>query len=201
MDVGDGARPCRTKEISGLSINIRIGEANKETQAQGLVKPFDADTAKCWDRSFEYPLIAAGPIPIEKDRGGAADTSARSSHASLALLPVDANRVDFLFSRLLDASPTELPVPVIRDALKPHQASLIPKLWSTLDSAKPGDVSLLRAASALADYDGTSPRWEAVGGEVAAKALVTVNPVYLGPWLNALLPVRGAHHSAGHDLP
>ena len=56
---------------------------------------------------------------------------------------------------------------MIRDSLKPHEASLIPKLWSTLDSAKPGDVSLLRAASALADYDGTSPRWEAVGGKVA----------------------------------
>ena len=50
-------------------------------------------------------------------------------------------------------------------------------------------MSLLRAASALADYDGTSPRWEAVGGKVA-EALVTVNPVYLGPWLDALLPVR-----------
>ena len=41
-------------------------------------------------------------------------------------------------------------------------------------------MSLLRAASALADYDGTSPRWEAVGGKVA-EALVTVNPVYLVP--------------------
>ena len=34
-----------------------------------------------------------------------------------------------------------------------HQSTLIPKLWSTLDSAKPGDVSLLQPASALADYD------------------------------------------------
>ena len=85
--------------------------------------------------------------------------------------------------------PLNAELPVIRDSLKPHQASLTPKLWSTLDSAKPGDVSLLRAASALADYDGTSPRWEAVGGKVA-EALVTVNPVDLGPWLDALRPVR-----------
>ena len=106
------------------------------------------------------------------------DASREKLHASLALLPVDSSQLPFLEQHLLHTTATELPV--IRDALKPHQASLIPKLWSTLESAKPGDVSLLRAASALADYDGTSPRWEAVGGKVA-EALVTVNPVYLGP--------------------
>ena len=175
--------------ISGLSINIRIGEANQETQAQGLVQRLlDADTEQVPEivRSISAYRRWADP-ELKKTVEEAADTSRKKLHASLALLPVDANQVDFLFSRLLAASPTELPV--IRDALKPHQASLIPKLWSALDSAKPGDVSLLRAASALADYDGTSPRWEAVGGKVA-EALVTVNPVYLGPWLDALLPVR-----------
>ena len=177
--------------ISGLSINIRIGEANQETQAQGLVQRLlDADTTQVPEivRSISAYRRWADP-ELKKTVEEAADTSRKKLHASLALLPVDANQVDFLFSRLLAASPTELPVPVIRDALKPHEASLIPKLWSTLDSAKPGDVSLLRAASALADYDGTSPRWEAVGGKVA-EALVTVNPVYLGPWIDALLPVR-----------
>src|SRR5271165_418613 len=177
--------------ISGLSINIRIGEANQETQAQGLVQRLlDADTEQVPEivRSISAYRRWADP-ELKKTVAEAADTSRKKLHASLALLPVDANQVDFLFSRLLAASPTELPVPVIRDALKPHQASLIPKLWSTLDSAKPGDVSLLRAASALADYDGTSPWWEAVGGKVA-EALVTVNPVYLGPWIDALLPVR-----------
>src|SRR5271166_5664408 len=177
--------------ISGQSIRIEIGEANQETQAQGLVQRLlDADTAQVPEivRSISAYRRWADP-ELKKTVAEAADTSRKKLHASLALLPVDANQVDFLFSRLLAASPTELPVPVIRDALKPHQASLIPKLWSTLDSAKPGDVSLLRAASALADYDGTSPRWEAVGGKVA-DALVTVNPVYLGPWLDALLPVR-----------
>src|SRR5207249_558021 len=33
-------------------------------------------------------------------------------------------------------------------------------------------------------------RWAQAGAEVA-QALVTVNPVYLGPWLEALRPVRG----------
>ena len=40
-------------------------------------------------------------------------------HASLALLPVDASQVDYLFNRLLNATPSELPV--LRDALKPHR--------------------------------------------------------------------------------
>ena len=78
---------------------------------------------------------------------------------------------------------------VIRDALKPHRATLVPKLWAALDSAQPGDVSLLPAASALADYDATNQRWESVGGKVA-QALIKVNPVFLGPWLDALRPVR-----------
>ncbi len=108
-------------------------------------------------------------------------------HASLALLPVDASQVDYLFNRLLKATPSELPV--LRDALKTHQSTLTPKLWKVLDSAQSGDMSLLPVASALADYDSTSQRWESVGGKVA-QALIRVNPVFLGPWLVALRPVR-----------
>ena len=115
------------------------------------------------------------------------DPSREHLHASLALLPVDPSQVDYLFNRLLKATPSELPV--LRDALKPHQATLVPKLWSVLDSAQPGDASLLPTASALADYDATSPRWESVGGNVI-QALIRVNPVLLGDWLRALRPVR-----------
>ena len=109
-------------------------------------------------------------------------------HASLALLPVDASQVDYLSERLLSAKPSE--ALVLRDALKIHQSSLTPKLWSVLESAKPGDASLLPTASALASYDPDDARWEAVGGKVA-QALVTVNSVVLGPWTEALRPVRG----------
>ena len=41
----------------------------------------------------------------------------------------------------------------------------------------------------LADYDAASPRWESVGGKVT-QALIRVNPVFLGAWLDALRPVR-----------
>ena len=116
------------------------------------------------------------------------DRSREHLHASLALLPVDATQVDYLFNRLLTATPSELPV--LRDALKAHRSTLTPKLWTVLESAKPGDASLLPAASALASYDPDDARWEAVGGKVA-QALVTVNSIFLGPWLEALRPVRG----------
>ena len=109
-------------------------------------------------------------------------------HASLALLPVDATQVDYLFDRLLKATPSELPV--LRDALKAHRATLTPKLWTVLESAKPDDDSLLPAASALASYAPDDGKWEAVGGKVAQK-LVSVNSLVLRPWIEALRPVRG----------
>ena len=46
---------------------------------------------------------------------------AEKLHASLALLPVDATQVDYLFNRLIKATPNELPV--LRDALKTHVPS------------------------------------------------------------------------------
>ena len=59
-----------------------------------------------------------------------------------------------------------------------------------LESAKPDDPSLLPAASALAGYDPDNAKWQAEAGRVA-QALVTINSIYLGPWLEALRPVRG----------
>jgi serine/threonine protein kinase/formylglycine-generating enzyme required for sulfatase activity/tetratricopeptide (TPR) repeat protein len=109
-------------------------------------------------------------------------------HASLALLPVDATQVDYLFGRLSKAASGELPV--LRDALKPYRSSLSTKLWGMLKSATPGDDTLLPSASALASYDPDNSKWDAAGGKVAG-ALVSVNPVYLGSWLDALRPVGG----------
>ena len=43
--------------------------------------------------------------------------------------------------------------------------------------------------NAMATYDPDDARWEAVGGKVA-QALVSVNAIHLGPWIEALRPVR-----------
>src|SRR5262249_3010379 len=47
----------------------------------------------------------------------AADRSRQKLHPRLALLPVDSGQVDYLYERLLSATPSELPV--IRDQLAP----------------------------------------------------------------------------------
>ncbi len=116
------------------------------------------------------------------------DNSREKFHASLALLPVDATQVDYLFKRLLTATPSELPV--LREALRSHDASLTPTLWTELQSSRPGDVKFLPSSSALAYYSPDDAKWEAQTDRVA-QALVSVNPVYLGSWLDALRPVRG----------
>jgi eukaryotic-like serine/threonine-protein kinase len=109
-------------------------------------------------------------------------------HASLALLPVDTTQVDYLSKRLMSAAPSALPVFI--DALNSHRLILVPRLWTALNVAKPGDAALLPCAGALAVYDPDSALWEAAGGKVA-QALVTVNSLVLGSWLDALRPVRG----------
>jgi hypothetical protein len=115
------------------------------------------------------------------------ENSRERLHASLALLPVDATQVDYLLKRLLAASPGELHV--LRDALMPHSFALTPKLWTGLESAKLGDASLLPFVGALACYAPNDALWETVGAKVS-QALVAVNPVFLGSWVDLLRPVR-----------
>jgi formylglycine-generating enzyme required for sulfatase activity len=175
--------------LTGLAISHRVGEASSRTYASGLVQQLlRAEIDQVPEIVRVLPNYRRWTDPelkrIIKDASG---KPAQKLHAQLALLPVDDSQVPFLEKHLLNATPTELPV--LRDALRPHQATLIPELWSALDAARPGHVSLLPAASALADYDAANTRWETVGAKVA-QALVSVNPVYLAPWLEALRPVR-----------
>jgi serine/threonine protein kinase/formylglycine-generating enzyme required for sulfatase activity/tetratricopeptide (TPR) repeat protein len=115
------------------------------------------------------------------------DSSREHLHASLALLPGDAAQATALYQRLITAEPADLPV--LREALAPYRSGLSPMLWSELAKAKPGDPNLLPSAGALALYDAEDRRWADLGGKVA-EALVKVNPVFLGQWLDALRPVQ-----------
>jgi formylglycine-generating enzyme required for sulfatase activity len=108
-------------------------------------------------------------------------------HASLVLLRGDDGQVEYLYHRLLEAGPTELPV--IREALEPHRERLFERLRSVLEQPK-DEGQCLQAASALALYDQSNPWWKNVGGKVA-QAMVKVNVVYLRDWLDALRPARG----------
>ena len=71
---------------------------------------------------------------------------------------MDASQVDYLYGRLLDAEPHE--VPVIRDALAPHKDDLLDKLWAVVEKPEKGkEPQRLRAAAALAKYDPESEKW------------------------------------------
>src|SRR5271157_2357490 len=179
-----------TLVLLGLDIRRRVVEARRETVATGLVdQVVRANIAKVPNivssmggyRRWVDPALHQ---VIERS----SERSPERLHAGLALLPVDDGQVEYLFQRLLSAKENELPV--LRDALKTHQSTLTPRLWTVLESAKPGDVGLLPAASALAVYDPDNAKWEAEGGKIA-QALVLVNSLLLRPWIEALRPVRG----------
>jgi formylglycine-generating enzyme required for sulfatase activity len=120
---------------------------------------------------------------------GETEPSSRAHlHARLALLPSDPAQAGPLYDRLIAAPPADLRV--LLDLLDKHKARLVPRLWLELEKANPGDPSLLASASALARYDPESPRWSDLDAKVAG-ALVSLNPILLGAWLEALRPVRG----------
>jgi serine/threonine protein kinase/formylglycine-generating enzyme required for sulfatase activity len=109
-------------------------------------------------------------------------------HASLALLPVDAGQVEYLYDRLLNAKPQE--VHVLRDALLPHKDALLTKLWAVVEEPEKGkDAQRLRAAAALAAYDPENSDW-AKTGRLVVDDVVRENAVYLLYWNEAFRPVK-----------
>jgi serine/threonine protein kinase/formylglycine-generating enzyme required for sulfatase activity len=108
--------------------------------------------------------------------------------ASLALLSVDSGQLDYLYERMLEAQPHE--VPVIRDFLEPHKDGLLAKLWQVVESPEKGkEAQRLRAAAALAKFDRESQKWGETQDAVA-NDLVAVPAVYLATWMDSLRGVR-----------
>jgi serine/threonine protein kinase/formylglycine-generating enzyme required for sulfatase activity/tetratricopeptide (TPR) repeat protein len=176
--------------LAATAVRRQVIEAQQATHAAGLVQRLlDADTRQVHDivaamRDYRRWVDPA----LKRELENAPTGSRQKLHASLALLPVDAAQVDYLFDRLSKAAPGE--VTVLRDALTTHRSTLTPRLWNALESAQPADVSFLPMASALASYVPGDAKWELMGDKVA-QALVSVNPVYLGSWIDAMRPVRG----------
>ncbi len=182
-----GSRPAA---LVLLALLARGGiEYSKPLRASFLVDQLrDAETTQVPALIRQLDGYRLWANPRLKELVQSADDDSRVKlHGSLALLPVDLSQLPFLEKRLLSATPAE--VPVIRDALEPHRSTLIPNLWSVLDSSKPGDVSLLPAAGALVLYDPENGRWAEVIDKVA-KALLSVNSISLGDWLKYLTDVR-----------
>src|SRR5271165_202741 len=113
-------------------------------------------------------------------------------HTSLALLPVDPGQVEYLYNRMLNANPTELPV--IREALSGHQWTLIERLWGVLENTQADRDQRFRAAWALAGYvaDETEQRWVAASRFITDRLLASVNenPSSYTPLMEILRPIR-----------
>jgi formylglycine-generating enzyme required for sulfatase activity len=96
---------------------------------------------------------------------------------------------DQLVQWLLEANdPSE--VLLVRKALLPYKGQLKEQLWARMTDAKE-PAQRFRALVALARFDPDSERW-AGQGTAAVAELLEANPLHLGPWVEALQPVRAA---------
>jgi serine/threonine protein kinase/formylglycine-generating enzyme required for sulfatase activity len=162
----------KAKHAAGLVDRLIDAEIEQVPKVISELEPF---------RSSVDPKLA------EIMAAPSSSTSAKL-RASLALLPVDPSQVKYLYARLLDATPYE--VPVIRDALTPHKDQLLEELWVVVESPEKGmEHQRLRAASALARYDLEDERWARVQEDVA-NDMVSVSKVHLPAWKESLRPVR-----------
>jgi formylglycine-generating enzyme required for sulfatase activity len=150
-------------------------------------------------RTEDVPAIIADMAPYRRRLDGplhrayaeaeAKGDARKQLHVSLALLPVDANQVEYLYGRLLALGPPE--VIVIREALRPRSGELAERLWALLEDTRANPGRRLRAACALAAYTPDDGRWKKVSGDVASR-LVAENSLVIGEWAEALRPVRRA---------
>src|SRR5271157_4628134 len=168
--------------------SLREWRSNKNQEALNLVNAIGMAETKDVPplvKQLAGLRLWANPL-LRRIMESSGEASKERLHASLALLPVDQEQVEFLYGRLLEAAPTELPV--LRNALRPFREPLIGRLWYVLEQSD-DKSQYLQAASALAMYDPANSQWQTVGGKVA-RAMVTVNAVQLGFWLDALRPAR-----------
>src|SRR5262249_46672387 len=126
--------------------------------------------------------------PLLRDAWDQANPDQRLRIA-LALLPADEEQADYLFDRLLDATPAEMPV-LVR-ALRPHAEGRLERLWQAAQRPPTGMESRrLRVACALAAYDPGNPRWDQVAEPVVAQ-LVAENSLHRAGWVEGFRPVGG----------
>jgi formylglycine-generating enzyme required for sulfatase activity len=179
--------------LVGFFVRSQILEADKVSHAEGLVQQIlSAETTQVSSiipKLDGYRLWADPRLREENER--ALDGSRQKLHMSLALLPVDDGQVEYLYKRLLNAGPAELPV--IRDALKSHRGPVAVRLWGVLEDAQADPEQRFRAACALASYDNESAeRWAGVSTFVAdgLLAIVQQNPSHFMLLMETLRPIR-----------
>jgi serine/threonine protein kinase len=126
----------------------------------------------------------------ENDR----DQHLRASLARVALWPGDLGQAGYLYDRLLESSPAELPV--IWGILRKHDPAIEERLWPLLADAKADKEPRFRAACALANSDSAQikNRWDSVSSFVTDQFLTAAikNPSDYATLIETLRPVRKA---------
>ena len=175
----------------GSYVRNQFAESKRTTEARGLV------TSVLKVKTDQVPGIVASMKDYRRWVDPALKEALRKAkkgspeelHARLSLLPADAAQVEPLYDSMVEAEDPDVAT-VIGQALEPHRETLKSKLWAAVEQVGSGEKRILPAASALALYDPTNPRWADVSDKVA-RALVSVNSLLLRPWVEALRPVRG----------
>ena len=177
---------------AGLILQAVVSQQQKATHAADLVKHLvddDITLVPAIAKQIASYRLWADPL-LRQQNLAAAPGSREKLRTGLALLPVDAGQVDYLYGRLLTAEPIELPV--IRDALFPHRQELVDRLWAVVEKPERGRESTrLRAAAALAVFDPDGPRWATANTSVV-NDMVKENPIFLGQWSEFFRPVKNA---------
>lgn len=110
-------------------------------------------------------------------------------HLAMALLPVDDAQTQFLLSRLLSCTPTE--VVAIRESM-PHPSGAVQKrLWELVVDQNAASGQRLRAAAFLAATSPDDDRWNDLGPDIV-HGLLNENSMFLNGWVKALAPLRRA---------
>ena len=116
--------------LAGMGVRNAVIEKHNATRAEGLVEALAiADISEVPAKVIElekYRTWAARLLKARFDQ--AKEGSKQRLNMALALLPVDATHVEYLYARLLTAEPNE--IAVIREALAPHKGELVDRLWA-----------------------------------------------------------------------
>lgn len=132
-------------------------------------------------------------LPLLRDRHEQEKDPARRMRLALALLPIESETLrEPLTDWMLQADePAE--VLLVRDALLPFRAELIPQLWAKAEDERTQAAVRFRAWAALAAYDPHHARWRTVGPQVSEQIL-WANPLHRNAWTDAFRPVASVLH-------
>jgi formylglycine-generating enzyme required for sulfatase activity len=162
--------------LRAVSLRDRLLQANI-ANVSGIVDEM-AD-----DRRWLDPLLH----DAWSEAAGQGDAD-RQLRASLALVQVDPRFIDHLRERMLTATAEEFVA--IRDALKDHAGAISAPLWTVARDVNQPAGARFRAGCALATYDATNDAAWVVIEQFMADELVSLSPLVLRPWMEALEPVR-----------